>query len=190
MLRKSLRQNIRYIAIRFADSVLVRGRRACIFAKNINPNSFESHPINTPPAVDWRPIKNDELSLVFVGKLQKSKGIFELCKCVRELSSEGYTVKLDVIGSGLDHKEIELLYVSDVFTDIIFHGWLDDREHIDQLISHADLAVFPSQENGPEGIPRVIEEALMIGVPVLITPHTVFLENNLIGSVCTGCKWI
>ena len=84
-----------------------------------------------------------------------------------------------MIGSGLDHKEIELLYVSDVFTDINFHGWLDDREHIDQLISHADLAVFPSQENGPEGIPRVIEEALMIGVPVLITPHTVFLENNL-----------
>ena len=33
VLRKSLRQNIRYIAIRFADSVLVRGRRALHICK-------------------------------------------------------------------------------------------------------------------------------------------------------------
>ena len=187
-LRKILRKTIRHIAIKYADLVLVRGERAMKFAKKINMNCIVSHPINTPPKSNWVPTGNKIFNIIFVGKLQKSKGIFELCQCVSELSQEGYKLKFNIIGSGVDQQEIKSRYGNPDIKNIIFHGWVDERKKIDELICKADLAVFPSQQYGPEGVPRVIEEALVIGVPILITPHPAFLENNLHQSVAMVAK--
>src|SRR5690606_27553803 len=61
-----------------------------------------------------------------------------------------------------------------------FLGWRDD---VHQLMVHADVLVLPSKD---EGVPNAVQEAMYIGVPVLVSdaggmPEIV--ENHVTGWV-------
>ena len=177
--RKLLRKCVQFVSILVAHKVFVRGERAQRFAKRINDETIISQPIIKPPGVNWRFVDDSKIQLIYVGKLQPSKGVFELCSCICDLVKQGYSIHLNVVGSGKSEAKLKSEFGDKSLSGITFHGWIDDRGRLDDLFLYSHLAVFPSQEFGPEGVPRVIQEAVMIGIPTLITPHPVFIENGL-----------
>lgn len=104
---------------------------------------------------------NIKLSLLFVGRLSKEKGIDVLLKALVPLG--GY--HLSIAGSGaerefLEHQSKEL----GISNDISFLGNVQWGEPLFELMGKSDLLILPSYS---EGLPLVILEAMSFGVPVI-----------------------
>lgn len=95
-----------------------------------------------------------------------AKGHKELLLALNILISEGYNVKLTVIGAGVineENREIALRY--GLYQYINFTGILPHDEVIRQMQT-ADLLVYPSY---CEGLPRVVVEAMSCGLPCILS---------------------
>jgi glycosyltransferase involved in cell wall biosynthesis len=96
------------------------------------------------------------LKLLFVGRILRVKGIFDLIEAVRRVEN----VSLDVVGEGDD---LELARQAAAGLDVTFHGF---QSNCDPFYKAADLLVFPSHE-GFEGLPQVPLEAMGAGLPTV-----------------------
>jgi glycosyltransferase involved in cell wall biosynthesis len=115
------------------------------------------------PAKIWRP--NNELRLMFIGRLHPVKGIDNLLEALRSLDN----VTLDIYGEG------ELSYVaklreaaSAIPNRISFHGHVDGAEKTVAFFN-ADICVLPSYS---ENFGVSVAEALAHGVPVIASTGT------------------
>ena len=112
-------------------------------------------------------------NLVLVGRPLPKKGFFVAIDAVRLLRLNGYEVNLDIVGGVDPSKPLgqmlavyiqNLPYVSS--TELVPH------DASLELIKEADALVVPSifAENGDsDGIPTVLAEAMLMGVPVVTT---------------------
>lgn len=103
-------------------------------------------------------------SIIFIGRLSRTKGVHYFIECGIRLLEEGHNVHLDIVGDGHDAE-----YFSDIVPDNLkkhftFHGW-QSREEIDRLIKESYLMVFPSVYPEAFGISGI--EAIMRGKPVV-----------------------
>lgn len=104
--------------------------------------------------------KNNFLRLLYVGQIEKHKGILFLIKSLYKLKDKNY--KLDIVGSGSALYDAKTLAHGD--ERIIFHGHVA-HENIDRFYKQADAVLVPSLTY--ENTPTVIYEAFSHGVPVL-----------------------
>lgn len=121
--------------------------------------------------------------LLFVGIVAESKGVGILIESVRQLISEGKDVSLTVCGDGPDLAR----YRDDVRAaglDEAIHllGWIDRPEDLDAAFQDASALVMPSSTH-PEGVPRVIDEAIARGLPVVATTAGGVAEEFTAGEV-------
>ena len=118
-----------------------------------------------PPGVDtniYYPNLSREakLKVLFVGRLEKSKGVLEFLK-VYNLVREQKMFEFHVAGTGsLSDKVME-----HSSSDFIYHGALEE-EDLAQLYRSCDVFLFPTQL---DSFPVVILEALASGLYVLTT---------------------
>lgn len=105
--------------------------------------------------------------LVYLGRLIRTKGIFELIDAVKTLRQDPQfaRVELRIAGSGSAREEIER-YVEDrqLATCITLVGPLYGAEKA-AFLREADVFVFPSYH--AEGLPYAILESLAAGTPVV-----------------------
>jgi glycosyltransferase involved in cell wall biosynthesis len=104
---------------------------------------------------------NQNLKLLFIGRLVKEKGILLLCDAIRQFIYENKPIQLDIIGWGSLETELINTYTTDEF---VFHGPLYNEDK-NQLIANCDMLVMPSIV--PESFGLVIAEAFSFGKPVL-----------------------
>ena len=117
-------------------------------------------------------IEDDEIVILFAGRLQETKGIKLLIEAFIDIS-EIYNAKLLIVGSSGFRgskknkfiKQLEELSRA-VVNKIIFTGYIEYSE-IHHIYNLADFAVFPSLS--PEAFPLTTIEALASGLPVIIT---------------------
>jgi glycosyltransferase involved in cell wall biosynthesis len=112
---------------------------------------------------------NNEQSFnfLFAGRLLKDKGIYEFCEAARILKQKYKHLKFTVVGdfddgnpSSIDRDEM----AEWVNTNTIdYKGFVHD---IRQKIAYAAAVVLPSYR---EGLPRVLIEAMAMGVPIIAT---------------------
>lgn len=107
---------------------------------------------------DVAPADDGPVRLLFVGRLEDGKGLFDLLDAVERLEE----VRLDIAGDGPLYNDLQTA-VSDRDLNVTLLGYRDD---IPQLMSRADVFVLPSYR---EGTPRVITEAMAAGLPVVAT---------------------
>ncbi len=100
--------------------------------------------------------------LLFVGRVETAKGVFELLSAVETLRARGIRLELEVAGGG-EGLERARRKSGDWAR---FHGLVSDRSALAALFRSADLFVLPTHH---EGFPRVLYEAMVHGVPVLTT---------------------
>ncbi|MDP5132082.1 MAG: glycosyltransferase, partial [Paraglaciecola sp.] len=119
-------------------------------------------------------------SLIFIGNLIKTKGIFELLQAVKLLNDPDIT--LNIVGGGPElnalHDRATALGITNQLT---FHGRLA-HEKVSELLHQCKLLVLPSYS---EGVPNVIMESLACGIPVVATcvggiPEVITKKNGIL----------
>ena len=137
------------------------------------PSILDNHTMTRGSGVDLErfqyspPPENDVPIVLFVGRLLKEKGIFELMDAVRDLRNRGLCFRFHVCG------DIDLGNRSSATTaDLqswIHEGIIDQQARVDDVrmpLRQADLVVLPSWR---EGTPRSLLEAMAIGRPIIAT---------------------
>ena len=108
------------------------------------------------------------LQILYLGWVDKKKGIFELLECARRLSSTSEVPSFNVVicGDGSEMAEAQD-YINnwDLSGIVKLLGWITDDEKADRLRS-SHLLVLPSYM---EGMPNAVIEAMAAGLPVVVT---------------------
>lgn len=160
--------------LKWADAVIVRGKYLKKRALNFNRLVFETVPVGemaVPPGTDCNHSHPGDPSkrILFIGKVTFAKGVHHLLQAYRLLTEvdSRITWQLDIVGEGAECTEIKAYARSLNLDRVIFHGWMEFKTAVEPLFARAHVLVCPSFF--PEGVPRVIDEALIRGVPVVAT---------------------
>jgi glycosyltransferase involved in cell wall biosynthesis len=103
--------------------------------------------------------------LLFVGWLEREKGIFELLYACQQLHC-GHRFTLDVVGEGHASDEARALVARYGLTEVVrFRGWLRTPD-LTRALSDADVLVLPSWA---EGLPNAVVEAMAARLAVVAT---------------------
>lgn len=160
-------------SLKEADVVIARGRRLAELARRHN-----GHVVETLPIAFFNDVKeNDDSHLnnkrvLYVGKLTWSKGIGYLLRAFKQLmdSDAKWDVTLDVVGDGENWRAVlKMAEDLELKNNVKFYGWVDEQPFLDSFYRRATVLVVPSTSKQPEGVPRVIDEALFRGVRVVAT---------------------
>jgi len=105
--------------------------------------------------------------LIFIGRLEKNKGIELLLEAITKLKFQIPNVKCLIVGEGSlkEYLKFEIRHL-DLQDNVLLHGWAKDAEEVATLLNQSKLLAMPSYN---EGGPRVVLEAMACGVPVLAT---------------------
>jgi len=101
--------------------------------------------------------------ILFLGKVGKRKGTFDLIRAAALLSEN---FRLIIGGDGELQQAQRLSEELGVSDKILFAGWLGKAEK-DHLLARAAIFVLPSYH---EGVPMAILEAMSWGIPIVTTP--------------------
>jgi glycosyltransferase involved in cell wall biosynthesis len=104
--------------------------------------------------------------ILFVGKIDREKGVFDLLECGRHLCKEMSNISFILAGQGKDFKTLkkEVIRVG-LQEKFILLGQVDKKKLV-KLYQNATLFVFPSYH---EGLPTVILEAMSCSLPIIAT---------------------
>lgn len=106
------------------------------------------------------------LRLIYIGRLAREKGLFELLQAVRLAQTEGIEVRLVVAGSGPDDTPLRQYAVELGIENVVsFTGPVFGECKI-KLLRAADVFVLASHA---EGLPYALLESMAAGVPVIAT---------------------
>lgn len=106
--------------------------------------------------------------LLFVGRIERLKGVFELVEAASRLQRSGLRVQVDIVGSGRNGIMRELsseVRKRKLGKTVNLVGHVGEKEELKKEYEGADLFVFPSC--CPEGFPRVLYEAMIFGLPII-----------------------
>ena len=112
-------------------------------------------------------IEKQTPNIVFVGRVLREKGFFELMDGLRLLRKQGVNFRFIVCG-GIDAGKRSSATAADV-QNWTAAGLIDTMERVDDVrpyLEQADLVVLPSWR---EGTPRSLLEAMAVGRPIVAT---------------------
>ncbi len=113
-------------------------------------------------------LNSQMINLLFVGRFEKEKRPEITVLVLKKIKENNLRTKLHLIGDGsLKNEIIKLVKDLEVENDVIFYGWIKEREKLFGIYKISDFVVFPSMEG--EGLGFVILEALSQGLVVLAT---------------------
>ncbi len=102
------------------------------------------------------------LHMIFVGRVERAKGIGVALQVLARLRMNGLPACLDVVGDGPERPAFERMAVSLGIAELArFHGWVP-RTDMGTLYSRAHFILLPSTAS--EGWPKVLSEAMAYGV--------------------------
>jgi glycosyltransferase involved in cell wall biosynthesis len=106
----------------------------------------------------------EEWDAVFVGRIAKEKGVFDLLEAWREVVLERNSARLLMIGSGPDLQKVRaMVNESGLRDNVVVRGRVEDAEMY-ALMKASGVFVFPSRF---EGWGLAVAEALACGLPVV-----------------------
>jgi len=125
-------------------------------------NPYFTEPVSDVDLVDQS--NSEKKSIIFIGRLSRTKGVHYFIECGVRLLEKGYKVQLDIVGDGHDADYFKEKIPEKYINDFIFHGW-QTRENINRLLNQSYLMLFPSVYPEAFGISGI--EAMMRGKPVV-----------------------
>jgi glycosyltransferase involved in cell wall biosynthesis len=121
-----------------------------------------------PNPIDLRTaVKRDakrEPSILFLGRLERQKGIFDLVEAVASIHHKVPGMRLSLCGDGSAKDElVKLVEQKGIAAIVDFPGWVDD-EAKNSMLRRAGVFVLPSYA---EGMPMAVLEAMAASTPVV-----------------------
>lgn len=125
--------------------------------------------LNNPVDITPHKVKEPQefpIHFLFIGVLNEDKGCFDLIEASRRLKARGKAFKIIMAGSGPKENELKsLVKAYDLDTEILFPGWIKNREKV-ACLEQSSVLVLPSYS---EGMPVSILEAKNYGLAVIGT---------------------
>lgn len=163
----------KYLSRNFTDYLLFQNHDNLQFAKansfltNSNGYFYLGNGIDLKKyQYMWQKRNNNEVfRLVTIGRLEPVKNHAQLLKAVNLLKQRLMRpIRLDIVGEGILYKKLKQL-TKQLNIDDIAH-FLGRRDDIPEILKNSDCFVLTSKA---EGKPRVVMEAMAVGVPVIAT---------------------
>lgn len=167
------------------DSIIFVGNHnipSCLSLRNIGVDSEKILPWDWPHNMSPRDVNpkskpSPPYRLLFVGSVQRTKGIAECVEALAILCREGLNCTLDVLGDGQDFETMKELAINLGVQDLVsFRGRVPHDEVLREVRDH-DVALIPSWHEYPEGLPMTIYEALAARTPLVISDHPMFVDR-------------
>ncbi len=125
-----------------------------------------------------RKIAYNNSNIIYIGYLQRRKGIEVLLKAADLLKKDHVKFNISIIGEGEREVKKIIYEYSKKETNIIFIGYKEDREKYNSL-KNAKILILPTYKD-PWG--WVINEAMYLGVPVVTTDKAMAKEMVIDGE--------
>ena len=156
-------------AIRFfldrSDAIVVVSERWAGWMRSVTANPRVvciSNPVALPRAI---PVAREPGRLVFAGRCEEAKGIYDLFAAVSALRPEFPRLRVECAGDGDLARMRRRAQAAGIGSRVTMHGWLAPAER-DRLLASAAIFVLPSHV---EGLPVSLLEAMAAGCPVIAT---------------------
>jgi glycosyltransferase involved in cell wall biosynthesis len=112
-----------------------------------------------------------ELRLLYVGRLQRAKGLEDLIKAIREVADAGNRIELSIVGEdargGSYLQQLREQVTRSGMDEVVrFHGHVPFGERLMSFYRDSDVFVLPSLS---EGRPKVLYEAMIAGMAIIAT---------------------
>ncbi len=108
-------------------------------------------------------------TLLYVGRIEASKGVFDLLQAFESVAAEHATLRLEIAGTGTAAAPLMDAIAASPHADrIVFHGQLLAKA-VHQRLESADLLLCPTRSSFSEGLALVVVEAAVHGVPTLLS---------------------
>ena len=134
--------------------------------------------------------KNDEINIVFAGRLTIKKGVIELVQSWPKIVNEFPDARLILAGRDSEHGKsksmirfLKGIVPEKIRNTIIFKGFINSSEVL-KLFQSSSLCIFPSHR---EAFSVVVLEAMATGTPVIhskIGPGYEIMKNGHNGILC------
>ncbi|MGB4064293.1 MAG: glycosyltransferase family 4 protein [Azonexus sp.] len=121
------------------------------------------NPVELTPVIDRDGRNMDSITVLFLGRLSKEKGVFDLLESFAAIQNTSVKWKLILAGNG------DLLGVRQLADDlgvsamVELTGWVGSEKKA-ELLNKADMLVLPSYF---EGLPMAVLEGMASGLPVV-----------------------
>lgn len=113
-----------------------------------------------------RRIDMKRVRLLYLGRIERSKGLFELLETFNILRSTFPQIQLTIAGDGLDEELLRSKAKELGLFNIQWLGFVSGQQKIDAFLN-ADVYVFPTYT---EGMPNSVLEAMAFGLPTYTRP--------------------
>jgi glycosyltransferase involved in cell wall biosynthesis len=152
----------------------VRGRRIVVGRGVVTGGGIVTSPLDPdeirPPVGPW-PRMAGKLRLAWAGRIAEGKGLNTV---VRAMAADPAATELVVLGDGpARDRLVDLAAALHVSDRVTWHGYVSDRRRYLDRLAGADVFAFPSPA---EGFPKVILDAMAVGLPVLASPSGAISE--------------
>src|SRR5262249_22271601 len=131
------------------------------------PNGCDSQIFHYSPSGELRRqinVASDEQVILFVGWLDRTKGIIELLEAFSEMTAENPKLRLVCVGEGSLRSEIVGFARDHGFAGHLLLAGVCSSEEVAHWMNVADVFCLPSYA---EGCPNVVIEAQNCGCPVV-----------------------
>ena len=122
---------------------------------------------------------NTPVNLLFIGSLEKRKGLEYLIQALKKPILQSKINKLRIVGDGILMGELKKLTVDiGLENKVDFVGYVSDSKDLIKYYKTSDIFILPSFE---EGFPRVLYESMINGLVIITTPVNSIpslLKNN------------
>lgn len=158
------------------------------YAEKIFPGKYEVIPLGVdikrfnPQVPKLENFKTkDRISILFVGRLDKRKGLRYLLRAYKELSETKSNLELSIVGAGPLEKSLKKFCQKKKLKNVTFFGNVADRE-INRYYTSADIFCSPATANETFG--EVILEAMASGLPIVAFANLGY--ENVFGELLKG----
>ncbi len=107
--------------------------------------------------------RDGKLRILFVGKIDEGKGVFNLAKACLELLKKGYPIECIFVGNGTAEAHLKSM-VQGYHRSFFFPGYTSE---VEKYYAQAHVCVIPSK--GEEAFGRVALEALISGCALVVS---------------------
>lgn len=128
-------------------------------------------------SIDPPPVSASPFHVLFVGRIERNKGVFDLLETSELLNKAGHDdVVIDVCGGGGASAELaEQVRARGLEGRVALHGKLERPALLD-VYGRSSVVIVPTRSDFCEGLPMVCAEAVLAGRPVVTSRISNALE--------------
>lgn len=135
------------------------------FPMRVIPNGIDLDAFK-PGLPPIRHLRDDKLNILFVGRLEKRKGLGDLLRAYRLLQARVPRTRLIIVGDGPLRGNVESYIARHHLPDVIMAGYVPETV---KPRYYASADIFCAPATGAESFGIVLLEALASGLPVVAT---------------------